>query len=227
MPVRVSIILPVLNEAALIVPALQRLAEQAPQAERIVADGGSSDDTVEQARPWAQVIVTPSGRARQMNAGAAAASGEWLLFLHVDTRLPEGFLEDIDIAEARGFQAGAFRLRIAGRYPALPVLAWAATQRTKWCGIAFGDQALFVRRELFAQRGGFPDLPLMEDYAWTRDLRRAGMRLYLSKRAVTTSGRRWDEHGFWRTWWRMRRNQWHFVRTGEAATLARTYHRTP
>jgi len=220
---RLSIVLPALNEAAAIVPALERLARQAPGAERIVADGGSSDGTPGLARPWARVVAAPRGRARQMNAGAAAARGDWLLFLHVDSALPEGFAADIAGAARAGYQAGAFRLRIAGRHPLLPLVAWGATLRTRWRGIAFGDQGLFVRRDVFEARGGFPDVPLMEDYAWTRDLGRAGIALYLSPLAVTTSGRRWDERGFWRTWWRMRRNQWRFARTGDAETLARRY----
>lgn len=220
---RLSIVLPALNEAAAIVPALERLARLAPRAERIVADGGSTDGTAELARAWARVIAAPRGRARQMNAGASAAGGDWLLFLHVDTAPPENFTAEIARAAQAGFQAGAFRLRIAGRHPLLPLVAWGATLRTRWSGIAFGDQGLFVRADLFRARGGFPALPLMEDYAWTRDLRRAGIALYVSPLAVTTSGRRWDERGFWRTWWRMRRNQRHFARTGEAESLARGY----
>jgi rSAM/selenodomain-associated transferase 2 len=220
---RLSIVLPALDEAALIVPALERLARLAPDAERIVADGGSTDGTPDLARPWARVIAAPRGRARQMNAGAAATTGDWLLFLHVDTELPEGFAAQIARAAQAGFRAGAFRLRIAGRHPWLPLVAWGATLRTRWRGIAFGDQGLFVRADVFRARGGFPDLPLMEDFAWTRNLRRAGIALYVSPLAVTTSGRRWDGGGFWRTWWGMRRNQWYFARSGEAESLARRY----
>lgn len=222
-PLRLSIVMPALNEAGSIVQALERLARAAPGAERIVADGGSSDGTPDLARPRARVVAAPRGRARQMNAGAAAAGGDWLLFLHVDTACPEGFTAEIARAAQGGFQAGAFGLSIAGRHPLLPLVAWGAGLRTRWRGIAFGDQGLFVRKDLFQARGGFPDLPLMEDYAWTRDLRRAGVALFLSPLAMTTSGRRWDEWGFWRTWWRMRRNQWRFARAGEAQSLARAY----
>ncbi len=220
---RLSVILPVLNEAQVIGAALRRLKEQAPEAERIVADGGSSDGSADRARAEARVVVTERGRARQMNAGAAVAGGDWLLFLHADTRLPEGFAAELAAAETAGFRAGAFRLRIEGRHWLLPLLAWGATQRTRWLGIALGDQALFVQRDLFDALGGFPPLPLMEDYAWSRHLRRAGIRLYLARGSVVTSGRRWDRDGFWRTWWRMRRNTRHFDRTGEAESLARGY----
>lgn len=220
---RLSIILPVLNEAAAIGAALRRLREQAPEAEIIVADGGSGDGTAELARAEARVVLTERGRARQMNAGARAATGDWLLFLHVDSRLPEGFPAEIAAAEAAGFEAGAFRLRIEGRHPLLPLLAWGANLRSRWRGIALGDQALFVRRTLFERLGGFPALALMEDYAWSLRLRREGIPLYLSPRRVVTSGRRWDQAGFWRTWWRMRRYFRHFDRTGDAERLARDY----
>jgi rSAM/selenodomain-associated transferase 2 len=222
-PLLLSIVMPALNEGATIAQALERLAREAPGAERIVADGGSTDGTTELARSWARVIDAPRGRARQMNAGADAAAGDWLLFLHVDTAPPEGFTAEIARAAESGFQAGAFSLRIAGRHPLLPLVAWGAGLRTRWRGIAFGDQGLFVRKDFFRARGGFPVLPLMEDYAWTRDLRRAGVALFLSPLAMTTSGRRWDEWGFWRTWWQMRRNQWRFARSGNAEALARAY----
>ena len=218
-----SIVIPALNEAGRIVQALERLARAAPGAERVVCDGGSSDGTPDLARPWARVVTAARGRARQMNAGAAAASGDWLLFLHVDTAPPEGFATEIARAVQGGFRAGAFGLRIAGRHPLLPLLAWGAGLRTRCRGLAFGDQGLFARRDFFLARGGFPDLPLMEDYAWTRDLRREGVPLYVSPLAMTTSGRRWDEWGFWRTWWRMRRNQWRFARAGKAEALAGDY----
>lgn len=220
---RLSIILPALNEAAGIVPALRRLEKQAPGAQRIVVDGGSSDGTPDLAQPLAAVIAAPRGRARQMNAGAAAATGDWLLFLHVDTALPAGFARDVEAADAAGYDAGAFRLRIAGRHPLLPVLAWGATLRTRWRRIALGDQAQFFRRTRFQQWGGFPDLPLMEDYALSRRVKAEGIPLYVAMAAVTTSGRRWDTQGFWHTWWTMRRAYWQFHRTADAAALAARY----
>jgi rSAM/selenodomain-associated transferase 2 len=220
---RLSVILPVLNEAEVIGTVLRRLKEQAPDVERIVVDGGSSDGSAEIARAEARVIVTERGRARQMNAGAAAAVGDWLLFLHADTQLPANFAAELAAAETAGFHAGAFRLRIAGRHWLLPLLAWGATLRTRWCGIALGDQALFVQHRLFSELGGFPLLPLMEDYAWSRRLRQAGIRLYLARGSAVTSGRRWDRDGFWHTWWRMRQNYRHFDRTGEAQSLRRAY----
>jgi rSAM/selenodomain-associated transferase 2 len=220
---RLSIVVPVLNEAAAIAGALRRLREQAPESERIVVDGGSEDLTVSMARPFARVMGAPRGRASQMNAGAREATGDWLLFLHADTRLPDGFPAEIGRAEQAGCFAGAFRLRIEGRHPLLPLLAWGANWRTRRRGIALGDQAMFMRRDLFTRLGGFPELPLMEDYALALRLRRDGVVLYRSPLSVITSGRRWDGAGFWRTWWTMRRNYRRFDRTGSAERLAGGY----
>ncbi len=220
---RLSIVLPALNEAAGIEGALRRLAAQAPDAERIVVDGGSTDGTPRLAAPLAAVLASPRGRATQMNAGAGAAQGDWLLFLHVDTQLPDGFAAQPEAAQRAGCGAGAFRLRIAGRHPLLPLLAWGASQRTRWRGMALGDQALFVERSLFFRLGGFPNLPLMEDYAFARRLKAERLRLWLSPLAVTTSGRRWDVHGFWRTWWWMRRAYWRFDHGGSPALFAARY----
>ena len=221
--ISLSIVIPTLNEGAVIAGALAYLREIAPEAEIVVSDGGSADGTVELAAPLARVLTGPPGRAGQMNRGAAEASGEWLLFLHADTRLPADFQAEIERAQAQGYEAGAFRLRIVGRHPLLPVLAWGAGWRTRRRGIALGDQALFVRRERFQEWGGFPDLPLMEDYAFTRQLKRQGIRLYLARRAVETSGRRWDELGFFRVWWQMQWIQLRFVWGGDAARLRQEY----
>jgi rSAM/selenodomain-associated transferase 2 len=203
-----SIVLPALNEAAAVVPALQRLRAQAPEAELLLVDGGSSDGTAELAAPYCRVLHAPRGRALQMNHGAAEARGEWLLFLHLDTRLPEGFQAELVRAAALGCEAGAFRLRIVGRHPLLPLLAWGANLRTRWLRSALGDQALFCTRRLFETQGGFPPLPILEDYAFTLRLRREGIPLHLASLAVETSGRRWDQRGFWRTWWQYRRIYW-------------------
>jgi hypothetical protein len=145
------------------------------------------------------------------------------LFLHADTALPEGFQHEIARAAGRGFQAGAFRLRIVGRHPLLPLLAWGANLRTRWLRIALGDQALFCSRALFVAQQGFPPLPILEDYVFTLRLRRAGIPLYLARLAVETSGRRWERQGFWRTWWQFRRIYWRFRRGPELRRLRAEY----
>lgn len=220
---RISVIIPVLNEADLIGVTLRRLAELAPAAERIVVDGGSTDETAARAAPLARVVKAPRGRAAQLNAGAAVAGGDWLLFLHADTLLPANFPDAVAQAAARGYRVGAFRLRIRGRHPLLPVLAWGATWRTRCTGIALGDQAPFMARAFFRLRGGFPALPLMEDYAFFRALRRDRVPVCLAASAVETAGRRWDRDGFWRTWLMMRRFYRAFDRGMDPLDLAARY----
>jgi len=201
-----SIVLPVLNEAPEIVAVLQALAPlRTGGAEVIVVDGGSTDRSAELARPRAdRVLAAPRGRASQMNAGAAAARGGVLLFLHADTRLPEGADRLIGQAIDAGRLWGRFDVRIEGRSAWLPLVAAMMNRRSRLTGIATGDQAVFVAREAFDAVGGFPDIPLMEDIELSRRLRRIGRPACLAAR-VTTSGRRWEAHGVWRTilrmWW--------------------------
>lgn len=204
-----SVIIPVLNEEAEIADALAALAAmRARGAETIVVDGGSCDRTVALATPLAdRVITAPRGRATQMNAGAAAASADVLLFLHADTRLPAEAdrLVQEGLASS-GRQWGRFDVRISGRHPLFPVVAALMNIRSRLTGIATGDQAIFVRRDLFARIGGFPAIPLMEDVALSGQLKRISEPLCLTPRAVT-SGRRWEERGVMRTillMWRIR-----------------------
>lgn len=193
-----SIVVPVLNEAELLPALLAHLAPFRNDAEVIVVDGGSTDGTREAAR-GARVLTAPRGRARQMNAGAAAARGDILLFLHADTRLPPDALDEI--RQALGdprVVAGRFDVRLAGPraiYRAVEVLM---NLRSRWTGIWTGDQAIFVRRAVFERLGGFPDIPLMEDVEFTRRLRRAGPRACLRAR-VTASVRKWEREGALRT----------------------------
>jgi rSAM/selenodomain-associated transferase 2 len=204
---RLTIVVPVLNESAIIVDALQALAPlRARGAVVIVVDGGSSDGTPRLAQRFAErVIVAPRGRGAPMNAGAALGSGDALLFLHADTALPEN--ADRLIAEALALRAwGRFDLRIAGRHPLLAVVARMINWRSRLTGIATGDQAIFVTREAFRSVGGFPDLPLMEDIAISRRLK-ALCRPFCIGVPVVTSGRRWEHYGVLRTvvlMWRLR-----------------------
>ncbi len=224
-----SIIIPTLNEAAGIVDALGALAElRALGAEVIVADGGSRDRTTELAQSLCDhVIMAPRGRGTQMNAGAQAASGRVLLFLHADTRLPEGagrlVIDGLGVSKRAW---GRFDVAIVGRSALLPVVATLMNWRSRLTGIATGDQAIFAERRAFAQVGGFPDVPLMEDIIVSRRLRKVSRPLCLSAR-VTTSGRRWDEYGPLRTtllMWRLRTA--HFL-GADPHTLARAYGYVP
>lgn len=203
-----SIIVPALNEADGLGAQLAALAPlRARGAEIIVADGGSDDGTAALAQPHAdRVVVAPRGRARQMNAGAAAARGECLLFLHADTRLTADADRLVETVLADGHAWGRFDVAIEGRHPLLPLIARLMNLRSRLTGIATGDQAMFVRRAAFAACGGFPDIALMEDIALSRALKRIGRPACLRQR-VRTSGRRWDRQGFWRTvllMWRLR-----------------------
>ncbi|HEX2255351.1 MAG TPA: TIGR04283 family arsenosugar biosynthesis glycosyltransferase [Afifellaceae bacterium] len=204
-----SIILPVLNEEAIVEQALERLAPLRERgAEVIVVDGGSGDSTPRLAEPLAdRVAAAPPGRASQMNTGAELARGDVLLFLHADTILPDA--ADRLIAAALGERSrawGRFDVRIAGRNPGLRPVAAMMNWRSWLSGIATGDQAIFVRRDAFAAVGGFPPIPLMEDIAISGALKRCGRPGRIRER-VTTSGRRWEENGLAKTillMWRLR-----------------------
>lgn len=224
-----SIIVPVLDEAATIGATLERLAPLRRQGcDVIVADGGSRDGTPGIAAPHCdQVVTAPRGRASQMNAGAAAARGDSLLFLHADTRLPDG--AEAAIAAALADPAalwGRFDVTIEGRHPALPLVAAMMNLRSRLTGIATGDQAIFVRRSAFESAGRFPDIPLMEDIALSDRLRRMARPACLRQR-VTTSGRRWEKHGALRTILLMWRLRLAYALGADPAALARRYGYVP
>jgi rSAM/selenodomain-associated transferase 2 len=223
---RLTIVLPVLNEAAIIVGALRALAPlRARSAEIIVADGGSSDGTGELAAPYAdRVIAAPCGRGAPLNAGAALSSGEAFLFLHADTTLPEDADRLIDAAlSVRAW--GRFDLRIAGRHPLLGVVAHMINFRSRMTGIATGDQAIFVTRDAFRAVGGFPNLPLMEDIAISRRLKRLCRPCCIGT-PVVTSGRRWEQNGVWRTILLMWRLRLAYYLGAEPSRLAERYSET-
>lgn len=221
---RLSIVMPVLDEAAGITQALQALAPlRAAGHELIVVDGGSSDGTAALAMPGAdQIVTSPRGRARQMNAGALRAQGDVLLFLHADTQLPEGAAQAVQRALAGGRRWGRFDVRISGSSGWLRVIAALMNTRSRITGIATGDQALFVERRLFNESGGYADQPLMEDIELSRRLRAVGLPACLRER-VLTSGRRWESRGVWRTIWLMWCLRWRYWRGASPEALARAY----
>ena len=183
----------------------------------IVVDGGSEDATRELAAGLCdRMVAAPRGRAVQMNAGAREATGDVLLFLHADTRLPSN-ADDL----VQGFLWGRFDVQIEGRHPLLPVVAWSMNLRSRLTGIATGDQAIFVRREAFP---GFPELPLMEDVAFSRAMKRHARPACLRER-VTTSGRRWESRGVLRTVLLMWRIRFLYALGADPRSLARLYER--
>lgn len=199
----ISVIVPVLNEEKTIAATLRALAPLQPY-ETIVVDGGSQDRTRALAAEFTvKVIAAERGRARQMNRGAREASGEVLLFLHADTRLPATAFADIAVALGdRPYVGGRFDVALDGRHWMLPVVARLISYRSRVSKVGTGDQALFVRREVFQRMGGFPDIPLMEDIAFCRALKHLGPVACLRSRVVT-SARRWEADGVWRTIIRM------------------------
>jgi rSAM/selenodomain-associated transferase 2 len=220
---QLSIVIPALNESENIATCLLALAPLVERgAQRIVADGGSSDDTVARATGHAErVIVAQRGRASQMNAGAAAASGDVLLFLHADTRLPEH--ADRLVAEALARRPwGRFDVRIDGGGAAAGLVAWFMNRRSRFTGIATGDQAMFMRRETFERLGGFAPIALMEDIEMSRRLKALGRPACISA-PVVTSGRRWVRNGPWRTIWLMWRLRAAYFLGADPAQLAARY----
>ncbi|ALM53500.1 TIGR04283 family arsenosugar biosynthesis glycosyltransferase [Halomonas huangheensis] len=218
-----SIIVIMLNEASSIHARLAALAPLRDQGcELIVVDGGSRDDSVEQALPLAdQLLVTSAGRAHQLNVGAMQANADYLLFLHADTQLPDDAL----IAIERGLSRhgwGRFDVRIDGCSRWLSLIGMMINLRSRLTGIATGDQAIFMTHDWWKEVGGFPEQPLMEDIEISRCLKRLGAPACLSVQVVT-DGRRWEQHGVFTTIWLMWRLRWRYWRGTDPAQLAREY----
>ena len=212
-PVRLSVIVPVLNEMSGIRSALQALAPLVARgAQVLLIDGGSVDGTVALAQVnGVRVVQSQRGRAVQMNSGAQQATGDILLFLHADTRLPPAADRLIQQALSAGAQVwGRFDVCIEGKPRMLRVIAALMNLRSRWSGIATGDQALFMTRSAFDAVGGFPDQPLMEDIEMSTRLLKISRPICLRARVIT-SGRRWETHGLWRTvllMWQLRLAYW-------------------
>lgn len=196
-PPLISIVLPTLNEAQNLPQVLGTIPAG---VDVVVVDGGSADCTAEVAKAWgARVIWSSPGRSHQLNCGAAAATGSILLFLHADTRLPEGFEQAIRQTLAQpGVVAGAFRLAINGPDRGLRWVEWGVNLRSRFLQMPYGDQGIFIKADIFHQLGGFPDLPMMEDFELVRRLRKVG-RVAIAPAAVVTSDRRWRTLGILRT----------------------------
>ncbi len=221
-----TIVIPTLNEAPGIVSflqPLQRLRERG--VELILADGGSDDSTVVAASALVdRALTAPRGRALQMNAGAALAGGDVLLFLHADARLPDDAERLIlDGLRGSGRRWGRFDVRLSGAATMLRVVEWMMNQRSRLTGVATGDQGLFVERGLFDEIGGFPAIALMEDIALSAMLKRHGLPLCLAQNVVASS-RRWEKRGIWRTIALMWRLRLAYFLGAEPARLAEIYY---
>ena len=222
---KLSVIVPTLDEGERIAATLDALASlRALGVEVIVVDGGSRDATVQRARLRAdRVIPAARGRASQMNAGAEKATGDVLLFLHADTRLPSDADHVVlNALERSGRAWGRFDVKIEGRHPLLVLVGALMNLRSRLTGIATGDQAIFVKRDTFQAVGGFPAIELMEDIALCKRLKRVG-RPHCLRQRVVTSGRRWEEIGVIRTMVLMWRLRLAYFFGADPAELARQY----
>ena len=222
---RLSIIIPVVDEAERLATVLPSLAPlRRAGHEIIVVDGGSRDATRSQAGALVdRVLISERGRARQMNAGAAAASGDVLLFLHADCLLP-GDVAPAIAAAMKMSCWGRFDVRLWGRQWCFRVIEKFMNLRSRLTGIATGDQAIFVTRSVFEEIGGFPDIPLMEDIAISRLLKRVAPPACLRRRVVSST-RRWRAHGIVRTVVLMWRLRLAFALGADPRRLARRYER--
>ena len=190
----ISLIVPIYNEWRAVGPFLDRLDALPGRWEVLFADGGSRDGTVEQITGRYPVLACPKGRARQMNAAAARARGEVLWFLHCDSRPPAGAYEQMARAVQAGAGWGCFHIRFDGKGPLMVTNALASDFRARR-GIAFGDQGIFVTRTLFEAVGGFPDLPIMEDYEFSRRMKARKIPITLLPGRMVTSSRRYESAG--------------------------------
>ncbi len=222
---KLSIIIPTLNEADSIVETLKRLQPLRGEGhELIVVDGGSDDQTLQLSEPFVDhAIQSHPGRARQMNRGAALATNEILLFLHADTRLPDDAEQQIDAALNRTMKVwGRFDVRLSGEHFMFRVIEWMINLRSCITGVATGDQAIFVRRGIFKLFGGYAEIPLMEDVEFTKSLRTISRPSCINS-PVVTSSRRWETDGIVKTIWLMWRLRFLYFIGVDPRKLAASY----
>ncbi len=223
-PPKLSIVMPMLNEAAGIVQQLEHLQPfRSMGCELIVVDGGSIDESVKRATPLAnRVIRSPKGRALQMNRGAREATGCYLLFLHADTQLPEGVMKSLNRVMTGQVSWGRFDVQLSGDHPMFRLIERMMNWRSRLSGIATGDQAILVRRALFEKVGGYPEIALMEDIELSHQLNKISPPCLLQE-TVVTSSRRWEEQGIYRTICKMWTVRLLFFFGVDPARLARIY----
>lgn len=224
---RMSVIIPTWNEAAGLGETLARV-QMAPSTEVIVVDGGSTDGTPALARAAGAAVLTATrGRAHQMNRGAAQATGDILVFLHADTWLPPDYPQQVHhVLRDPTVGLGAFPLAIRSRDWRLGLVAWGVNQRSRWLGLPYGDQALFLWRRRFEAMGGFPEVPILEDFLLVRTLG-CQSRIRLAATPVQTSARRWERLGVWATTCRNQRILWGYRCGVPLKILAERYHQPP
>ena len=199
---KITMILPVYNESKTIGRMLAQLNQLPGDWEILFADGGSSDDTVQKIGSRYRVLRSPKGRANQMNHGAANASAEVLWFVHCDSRLPMNAHEQICQAVAQGKDWGCFHISFDYDGPFMGCNTYFSNRRARK-GIAFGDQGIWVKKDLFESMGGFPDLPIMEDYEFSLRMKAANIPICQLPGKIITSGRRYEKRFPLITMWQM------------------------
>ncbi len=194
----ISVIIPVLNEAKILDKTLSQLQPELVGHELIVVDGGSTDNSVQIAEKYGRVITSKQGRAKQLNAGAASANGNILIFLHADVWLENGAFKAVESALASDFIGGGFHQKIDGKSYLYRIIEFTADMRGKYLKVFYGDSGIFVRRTDFQKIGGFPDVPIMEEMGFSNELRRLG-KTKMIRPHIHISARRWERNGIVRT----------------------------
>ncbi|MCL2169100.1 MAG: TIGR04283 family arsenosugar biosynthesis glycosyltransferase [Defluviitaleaceae bacterium] len=223
---RLSVIIPVYNEMAVLDKLFDQLEQLKGKCEIIFVDGGSADGTPDRiTKKGGRVLRSPlGGRANQMNYGAKVAKGDILWFVHADSQLPKAALAHIRRVFARGYRIGCFPIRFTDRHPFMVIHEFLSNRvRAAVMNIAFGDQAMFMERSLFEELGGFAPIPLMEDYKFSMDMKKAGHKLGLAGAKITTSARRYNANGLLRTMWQMQVLQFKFRRGDDINDIAKKY----
>ncbi len=193
-----SIIVPILNEAKILEKMLSRLQPELANHELIIVDGGSSDASVCIAKKYGRVLTSARGRAKQLNAGAAAATGDTLLFLHADIWLEPGALSAMERALSSGYVGGGFRQKIDGKNLLYRVIEMTANLRGEYLKVFYGDSGIFLARSDFQKIGGFPDVPILEEMGFSKKLRSLGQTTLVHP-GIHLSARRWEANGIVRT----------------------------
>lgn len=220
----ISIIIPIYNESQTLEALLENLEQFKDQAQIIFVDGGSQDDTCKKLEEDHYLIrAEKKGRANQMNEGARLSQGDILLFLHADSRLEAGALDEVRTIIDRGYQVGCFSIKFDSKSPLMWICGHMSSLRVRLRNIAFGDQGIFIRRDFFDQLGGFEAIPLMEDYQLSMDIKKKGQKIVLAKTRIWTSERRFKENGRLKTMAKMQRLQHLYRRGMDAESLAKEY----
>lgn len=195
---KISIIIPILNEAKILEKTLSQLQPELGHHELIIVDGGSTDGSIRIAAKYGKVLTSARGRSRQLNTGAAAATGDILLFLHADTWLEQGALRAVEAALSSGYIGGGFRQKIDGKSILYRMIETAGDIRGKYLKVFYGDSGIFLARADFEKIGGFPDVPILEDMKFSKGLGQLGKTTLVTP-YIHISARRWETRGILRT----------------------------